>query len=612
MNFELYFGPYYEQVSNWILTQTDASKYFAMLSILLVGILITLIFISDKFKYGRILFITCSIITIFVFRGLSLYSDAFSPDEGIHLATAITLSHDGRFWVAANTATSGPVFAILILIVHKIISLFSPSFKITFFLLRFTGIIIIMVSFILLLKISESRLNRKIAWVISLFFVMFFSFSFIAPVFGLDVLDDIQAVNTEFPCMLFISIFLYALYTFKKNNSFLQVITAGLTLGIMPLTKLQTVPICTALILWESYSILKREYVLLGKRKVKKLYALLVFIGMTALPSILLFLYLLTYENGIENALFYYILNANAYTGASNLISISKYIIYDLLPMLLCNPWYNSISIVILVAFIASLALLLIKKIKVRPNSDYFFSCILVLFSIEAVAHPMRPFAHYIILLVVPGLIFLMETVVLLITAEFDWIKLPKLNIPKVMRKIFSKVNIIAFCLVILTLSLFYFFPLLVLWNTVLSRKTWYSGVIGYLYPELTYTAQFVVEETDDDDYIVVWGFGWMQNLYVYANRKSGTANVDIERLFPTYASYPSKNIDLYISDIKRNKPKLIIDVVAPLSYVFIDRETHGLEKHPQVWPAICNDYTLYCTLWLQDDQNFLVYLRNE
>jgi hypothetical protein len=595
------------------LTQTNAAQYFSMLAILLVGVLITLIFISDKFKHSRILFIIFSIITIFVFRGVSLYSDIFNNDEGHHLATAIALSNDGRFWVAANTATAGPVFVIIILIVHKIISLFFPSFGITVFLLRLTGIIIVSISFILLLKIFESRLSKKIAWAISLFFVMFFSFSYITPVFGLQTLPDIQAVNTEFPCMLFISIFLYAIYKFKDNNNIFQLITAGFALGTLPLTKLQTVPICAALILWSFYIIVRKEYALLGERKVKKHYALLVYIGTATLPSISLLLYCLSYENGIENAIFCYILNANAYTGGNRLIAIIKYLILTLFPMLLGNPWYNSISIIILVAFITSLILLFIMKLKVKPDSNYFFSCMLVLFSIEAVAHPTRPFAHYIILLVVPALIFQMEIVVLLITANFKSIKLPKLNIPKVIQLIFKKDNIITFCLVILTLVLLSSFPKLVLSNTILSYKSEYQrGLIGYSNPYLTETAKIVTELTNNDDYIVVWGFGWLQGIYVYANRKSGTANVDIERLFTTYANYSSKNIDLYISDIKRNKPKLIIDVVAWPAVTFSDRETHGLEKHAQVWPAIRDDYTLYSVYMFPDGVTFPVYLRNK
>jgi len=610
MNFDLNFGPWYEQVSNWILTQTNASQYFAMLSVLLVGILIALIFVSEKFKYSRILFIICSLATIVIFRVLSLYADSYTPDEGSHLTTAITLSHDLRFWVAANTATAGPVFAILILITHKIINIFFPSFGITFFLLRLIGVLIVSISFILLLKILESRLSRKIAWAISLFFVMFFSFAFIIPLFGLQTLNEILSVNTEFPCMLFITIFLYALYKFKDNNNILQLITAGLALGILPLTKLQTAPICIALILWSFYIILRKEYILFGKRKVKKHYALLIYIGMAALPSILLFLYCLTYENGIENALLYCISNSNAYSGY-NLISITKYLILSLLPMLLGNPWYNSIFIIIVAALITSLALLIIKKAKktkVKINSDYFFSCILVLFTIEAIAHPMRPFAHYIIFLVVPALIFLMETVVLLITAE---LKCPpiKLNIPKTMQHILIKKNIITFCLVILTLVLFSGFPNLVLRYTVLSLKMWPFGVIGYTNSDLTYTAQLVTELTTNDDYIVVWGFGWMQSIYVYANRKSGTANVDIERLYPPYSS---RNIDLYISDIKRNKPKLIIDAIIRSANVFTNRETHGLENHAQVWPAIRDDYTFVGSLFLPSGATIQVYLRNQ
>jgi hypothetical protein len=141
-----------------------------------------------------------------------------------------------------------------------------------------------------------------------------------------------------------------------------------------------------------------------------------------------------------------------------------------------------------------------------------------------------------------------------------------------------------------------------VLNQTVLSHK----AIIGYQNPYLTHTAKYVAEQTTHDDYIVVWG--WERCIFVFANRKSGTAQTDIQRLYPPYSS---KNIDMYVSDIKRNKPKLIIDVVAPYSFVYSDWETYGLENHKQVWPEICNDYMLAGILRFPDGVDYRVYSRN-
>jgi len=593
MNVRLNFGPYYEHISNWILTQTNASRYFAVLSIFLVGILVVLIITSNRFKYSRLLFIICSIITIIIFRGLSLYADSYNPDEGQHLANAIALSHDGRLWVATDTTTFGPVPAVTILIVHKIISIFSPSFGITYFLIRLINIIIISVSFILLLKIFESRLNKKIAWIISSFFVMFFSFSWHF---------DLQAFNSEYVYMLFISISLYAVYNFKHKANLFPLIIGGITLGTMPFIKLQTIPMCAVLALWNFYLILRIEYVSLGKRKVGNNYALLIFIGTVALPSLFLFLYCLSYSNGIKNAITYYILNANAHIGEHTLIQYIKYFKSSLFPWLLSNSWYDSISMIVLAAFIASLALILIKKFNAKTDSNWFFSCILLLFSIEAVTHPMRLFTHYFIFLAVPAFLFFMETVVLFTVAEYKWIKLPKLFIPKTIQQTFSKSNIITFCLALLMLVLYGKFPVNVLRHTILSNKM----IAGYGNPYLTQAARYIAEHTTSDDYIVAWG--WEERVLVYANRKSGTAKTQIPMLYP---SYSSKNIDLYISDIHRNMPKLIIDVVAPGSFGYNNWETNGLEKHAQVWSAIRNDYSLTDTLPAPNGTIYRVYSRN-
>jgi len=591
MNLNL--GPNYEQVTNWILNQTHAALYFTILSILLTGILIILIFVSQRFKYSRILFIICSIATIFIFRGLSLYADSYNPDEGQHLANAIALSHDGRFWVATDTTTFGPVSAVIILIAHKIISIFFPSFGITYFLLRLINIIIISISFVLLLKIFEARLFRKTAWIISLFYVIFFCFYWNS---------YLLSFNSEYTYILFISISLYAIYEFQNKNNIFQLVTAGFALGIMPFIKLQTLPMCFVLAIWCFYEILKNEYISLGKRKVRKHYAFLVYIGMAALPTIFLFIYCLTYTNGIKNAFFYYILNAKSHLGKHTLNQYVDFFITKLFPWLFSHIWFSRISIISLLAFIVSFALILTKKVKIKACSNWIFSFMLLLFSVEAVTQPMRLFRHYIIFLVVPAIVFYMETVVLLAAVEYKRIMLPKLYIPKAMKHAFRKDNVITFCLVILTFVLFANYPKNVLRETVLSDKR----IIGYENTYLTQASQYIVEHTVSDDYIVVWG--WEQRVLVFANRKSGTAQTDIQRLYPPYSPI---NIDMYISDIKKNKPKLIIDVVAPESSIYSNKDIYGLENHIQVWPAICNDYTMTDTLPAPDGSTYRVYTRN-
>jgi len=584
------FGPGYEHISKWILTQTSAAHYFAILSILLVGMLIALVFISDRFKYSGLLFIICSIAAIFIFRGLSLYADSYNPDEGMHLANAIALSHDGRLWVATDTTTFGPVSAVIILTVHKIIGLFSPGFGISYFLLRLINILIISVSFILLLKLFESRLNRKPARVISLFYVLFFSFSWDG---------DLQAFNSEYVYMLFVSIALLAAYSFRHKADAFQLIMGGLACGTMPLVKLQTIPMCAALAMWSFYSILIKEHISFGKKKIKNHYALFLYIGAAALPSFLVFLYCLTYSDGLSNAFTYYILNAKARIGEHTLNQYVKYFISSVFPWLLSLAWYRNFVILVSPAIIAALYLGVIKKNK--PDGNFVFAAMLLLFSIEAVTHPMTLFTHYLIFPVVPALIFLMETLVWLDAAEHERIRPPKAHIPKALGGAFRKDNVIVFCLLLLTLVPDARFYKHVSRDTVLSNKI----IVGYGNPYLTQAARYIAEHTTSDDYIVVWG--WEQRVLVYANRKSGTAQTDIQRLYPPYSS---KNTNLYISDIHRNKPKIIIDVVAPGSFGYDDEKTSGLEAHPQVWPAIRNDYSLAAALPAPNGAAYRLYSR--
>lgn len=258
-------GPFYEQISYWVDTQQNTASYFGIMSIVLVIILILLIFLSGKFKYSCLLFYIVSITTLIIFRSLSLYADLYNADEGMHLANAISLLQDMSLWVSTDTTTFGPVNALLILIIHCVVNIFFRSVGISFFLLRLINIIIISISFVLLSKIFEDRLGKKIGKILSLFYILFFSFSFNF---------DLQAFNSEYTFLLFVSITLYFhLYKFKKGEGNIgALLTGAFFCGIMPYIKLQTVPMCVAIILWGTFLLLneENEHVSIFKKKTKK------------------------------------------------------------------------------------------------------------------------------------------------------------------------------------------------------------------------------------------------------------------------------------------------------------------------------------------------------
>lgn len=324
--------------------------------------------------------------------------------------------------------------------------------------------------------------------------------------------------------------------------------------------------------------------------------ALILYFGVAALPSLLLFLYLLI-EGSVANFWFYFISNARAHIGSYSIGSYITYFILELMPFFLKFQWYDSIFI------ISFISLLLVKKLcsfQTHTNSDWIFSCIFFFSGIWAITQSRSMFFHYILFLVVPALILVNETLVVLSKESFKAFNFNGIKIPKKLQRLLSKENVVVLVGVCLSMVLFRSFSANVSTQTIFSTKT----IVGRANPFLTEMSQYVVENTDKDDYIVVWG--WEQRVLVLANRKSGTAQTDIQRLYPPYSE---RNIDMYIADIQKNKPKLIVDVVAPGSFNYFDKEIYSLEKHERVWAAIQNDYELTDVL-ASGDSTYRVYLR--
>jgi len=600
---KLNLGPYYNLVYHKIHSQKNAAGVFSVFSAVLVGILILSIFHCEKRKVWNYIFIICSIAIILIFRGLSLYSDMFAHDEGMHLSVAITLFHDMRPFVSASAGTLGLVNQLFIIGFYSILKLFISDIGISFFLLRVINIFIILSTFILLKKILLLRLNRMLSYSILFFYTVFFSFSWFY---------DIQAFNTEYLFILFTAICIYCIYKFNVNKKMSFIIIFCIICGSMPFIKLQTLPMCFILILWQFYFVYKSdENIIFFNKNVKKKYIYIFSFSCLILPVILLFLVLLSYENGIKNAWFYYITNAQTRIGSHDFITYFNFFINRLIPFFMKVEWLNAVIITIIIILLISLRYI---GTKIKINMMWFFSFLFFSFTLISVIIPLAAFHHYILFLIVPLIIFAAETITCIY--EHDSIKILFLerikNIGKInlilkrfnIIKYVNKKNIITLTIIILTLLIFKSFPNNVKNDTILSNK----GIAGSSNKYLTKAAQYIINNTNRNDSIVVWG--WEQRIYVYSNRRQGTSASCIEHLFDAnYHIYPEHNVNIFIADINRNKPKIIIDVVAPGSFAFGDVEKFSLEKH-KVWESIKNDYYLKDVIPVQDG-SYKIYKRN-
>jgi hypothetical protein len=178
-----------------------------------------------------------------------------------------------------------------------------------------------------------------------------------------------------------------------------------------------------------------------------------------------------------------------------------------------------------------------------------------------------------------------------------------------------GKENKVSIFLVILWAFLFYSFALNVRRGTIFSGT---DAEISSNNTNFVNISKIIIQQTNPDDYIVVWGRETRIN--VYTNRRSATALTDIDRLLwgykyeahPSlfYKKYPHENINKYIHDIQTNKPKLIVDIVAPGSLIYCD-EIYALENHTEIWTAIRDDYEL-TTVYPVEEGSYKIYTRKE
>jgi hypothetical protein len=204
----------------------------------------------------------------------------------------------------------------------------------------------------------------------------------------------------------------------------------------------------------------------------------------------------------------------------------------------------------------------------------WWFSLLLLLAALFAVAKPGSGFGHYILFLVVPSFCFGIHT----LRIADRWFTV------ETMRLVFCGT-------LIWFVASFWSAPR----NLSVAIKEMKNleaqrGVAHFSQsPQLLQLFRLIYDKTTPEDSIVVWG--WEARINIYTQRRSATAQSDIQRLVSSH--YPEENTSIYIADILRNKPKLIVDVVAPGSFAYQDPTKYGLHKHEEVYSAIRDSYIL-------------------
>lgn len=592
---KIYYGPFAEQLNKLVEDNgisTFINIYYCILALVFIFTILSAVFYqkllapnkNQSFPCKRDVFCWLAVILLITALFPNLFVDIINVDEGMILTGSINMLHDPRPWISTDTTTIGPLTYLVVDLVYLIKRIFTGIENITLFDARLTLLLCLIFSFIFLYKTILCINNVNISQFIMLIFLLLI---FIANRI------ELLSYNSEYLYMFFCSFILYMLIHYKKHNNIIKLYFAAFAIGMIPYIKLQFVLLAGVIFLWLIFIILDENKYSFSK-SVKNL-SILSFLS--AAPTIIVLIYLISTPNAFYRTYLFYIKNSIAHVAPLYWDGC----IYIINKLIIQNP--TSLLIIIISAY---MTIKLLRKLYISYNdslikkSDILFSFIFFIISIYSIIRPMSYVLRYNLIIYIPFIFLLMVyTYVFLKNSSFNYFMI-----------------IIYFIIGSCTLYNFDLYRIMEKFN------------IGnlLLHDDLT---KYIVLNTSKNDSILVWG--WDMRYHVYSNRKSATAQSNIERLWNNYPKtnlqftneerdnlydyhikhniYPDENIYEFLLDLETSSPKLILDVITSRNFGFKDRALYGIDKQPIIWNYVKENYIVDMVIPV-DDETILIYRR--
>lgn len=505
-------------------------------------------------------FIPC-VFFIFI-KFATLFFIMLNPDEGFHFNVGLSLLQGSNLYVDTDTATTGLVNSFILLIWFKI---FGPSI----FSMRLLTLIIEIVSFVLIQKSFRFYCDKWIAFALALYFLCYNS------LYTMDVIS----FNCETTFYLFMSLFIFCCANQKKC---VYQYFCYITLGLMPFIKLQFVPI--AMVLFLIMFIKNNRNLFDNFTKVDSSSFTQILFSRSNVISLILSVFPLAliticfyFAGSLEWFFRLYFYNAFSHISSSfqdyllNMCALIKY-------MSKFMEFYPSFLPMIFASFIL-LVTIFFKKFK-----KSYWLLIMLYFSIYfSVSRPLQPFNHYLNITMPTSL------AVLAYIFSLNYVNNEKIIVVK---HVIFRSFVLFWCISIVVFSVSFY--------SIDIKQT-----VGALYTSTANNIWLTISNdirinSNNDDKIVVWG--WQNEIYPYSQRTSATSQSDIS--FAVLDKYPLFNRDKYVYDIKKNKPKFIVDVVSPMSFKFKDKAFHIVNA--KFMDEIMKDYYPFKKYKIMDDEIIL------
>lgn len=469
------------------------------------------------------------------------FNRELNPDESQMISHAITLWQDPVYWRSVDGTTIGPLDNYLLLLPRL------AGFQLDYSSTRVVGLMCIIVSFLFFFAAVRTWFGPVVARVASLFPLLFLSFT--------REVDFLHYSSEQLPlALLAMAVWLFSRLSTQSIRPFTGLFWFGVTAGMLPFAKLQSVPqalvlvVACGVMIWTSAHSLRERF----------FRSAVLIAGGIAFPLLVL---ACTIVFGVTGDLYdFYILTNLVYAGdrEANPLAIAAVFI----ELLRKSP--DFLFYLLTAGVLISGGLFMNKKVD-REKKGWLVTGTLVIYllvGVYSVTKTGHLFTHYLNFCIYP---------VGLLVACFG-------------RRVFQAYGLSRF-------------GVLLLLGWFAGSEAYSLSKRGYLnqYPSVGATAlhqsetvKKITEYRRSGDMMAVWG--WQCSYYVEAQLPQATAENHTERsIYPN----PMKQAHRlrYMKDMQRNRPAFFVDAVGKNSQWLQDTLTQSYRSFPELADFVSENY---------------------
>ena len=490
------------------------------------------------------------------------------PDEATFISCGIGLWHDPIFWRSTSSGTSGPL-NIYPLLIPKLL-----GFSFGYAPARVMGLVLVAGTISCLYFAARKFMDRALARLTVLPILTFFAFTVNR--------GFIHYGSEDVPMFLLsASILTLAVLASSPRRHGWMIFAAGMVVGAAPFAKLQATPMGAALgllVLWLCQSPLKNRF------RDCAIYAA----GAMVVP--LFFLTTTIAAGGVEHMLNSYLMANAGYArqGLSLAGAIAAFPEFLAMGTTLRVWLYFQLAagaLLVMVVWMSGGR----KSLKSFSLKLPVFSAVLLIVALYSVIAPGRHYAHYLLFLTIPSVLWLTAG-----AACFgQWaggLKKPR------------RIQAVTTLLVVWVIAVV---------STLALNEPADGRPLGRLEEFTTYpgnpTGNAIRNLGLSGRSMAVWG--WMNELFIETNMWPATSDSVLayswvgtghpedksrRETLPNYLeAAPGYFRNLFIQDLERNRPPVFVDAVSPQSFTFQDRNLFGYETFPALAALVDSQYRL-------------------